>query len=454
MNTFVSQTRRSERGQIIILLALALVGLLVVAALATDGAQIYTHRRYVQNVADAASLSGGGAALNFMELRSGNNRNVTYDTFSCSSPKVQQAMAIALNQAVAQAAALGYSGLETNNPATRHGVVVTCNSQPYNKYLRVKVVLTSQVNTSFLRLIGIDQLTTTNVAETEIWPRHNIGWGNAIVSLKETCGQNNGGVFIDGTSEIDIEQGGIHSNSCLEANGTVDVEVSGGGITLYDSAARIVGNASLNPTPLGSQPRLTVDLPNITCPTGSAQSVSVSNNDNVTLNPGNYSQIKMTGGTLSFNPGLYCLSGDFEVNGGTVEGYGVTFYLKSGGVRINGKAVVKLMAPNAYDNDEGYNGLLIYLPPENTSEVIIVGNSDSLFSGTILAPASSVEIGGTATTGTLTDCRKTDLTNCDAVTFATQVIGGFVKTHGNAPTEIVYDENANASVAGRMSLIK
>lgn len=454
MNTYPGKKRTAERGQIVILLALALLGLLVVAALATDGAQIYTHRRYVQNVADAASLSGGGKALNYMEQRSGNYRNITYDTFSCSSTKVQQAMVIARDEAISQAAALGYSGLETNNPNTRHGVYVSCSDQPFNKYLRVKVVITSTVQTSFLRLIGIETLSTTNVAETEIFPRHNVGWGNSIVSLKETCGQNSGGVFIDGTSEIDIVDGGIHSNSCLEANGTVNVEVVNGGITLVGSAARIVGNATLNPTPLGNQAPLTVELPQITCPIGSAQSVSVSNNETRTLNAGNYSQIKITGGTVNFNPGLYCLSGDFEVTGGTVEGYGVTFYLKSGGVKITGKALVKLMAPNAYDKDEGYNGLLIYLPPTNTSEVIIVGNSDSLFSGTILAPASSVEIGGTSSTGTLTECRKTDLTNCDAVTFATQVIGGFVKTHGNAPTDIIYDESVLASVAGKMSLIK
>lgn len=101
-----------EQGQIIVLLALVLVGILVISAIAVDGGVILTQRRYVQNTADAASLAGAGAALNFMEARTGSLRNVTYDTFTCSSGMVQQAIQRAINEALSRAASNGFTGLE------------------------------------------------------------------------------------------------------------------------------------------------------------------------------------------------------------------------------------------------------------------------------------------------------------------------------------------------------
>lgn len=333
--------------------------------------------------------------------------------------------------------------------------MVTCSDQRYNKYLDIKVILTSTIRTSFLQLITREQLTTTNEAITRVIPRTNVGFGNSIVSLRETCGQNDGGIFIDGTSQITIENGGIHSNSCLVANGTVDVDVNGGGITLYDNTARIVGGASLTPTPVGNQPRIQVTLPEITCDNSPVQSVSVTNGNNRTLSPGNYSQIRMNGGILTFRPGLYCMSGDLDITGGQAEGIGVTFYMQSGSIRITGGAQAVLQAPNEYDRDQSLNGLLIYMPPENHSEIIIVGTSSSRFSGTILAPESTIEIGGTSDVGSATQCPLDPVTGqCPAVTFTVQAIGAFVKTHGNAPTDIVYDESVLYSVAGKMSLLK
>src|SRR5574340_505299 len=52
----------SEKGQIVVLLVLVLMGLLGFTALAIDGGMIYADQRYSQSVADATSLSGGGAA--------------------------------------------------------------------------------------------------------------------------------------------------------------------------------------------------------------------------------------------------------------------------------------------------------------------------------------------------------------------------------------------------------
>ena len=48
----------SEKGQVIVVLALAMVALLLFAALAIDGGNMYTQRRIAQNAADAGALAG------------------------------------------------------------------------------------------------------------------------------------------------------------------------------------------------------------------------------------------------------------------------------------------------------------------------------------------------------------------------------------------------------------
>lgn len=149
------------------------------------------------------------------------------------------------------------------------------------------------------------------------------------------------------------------------------------------------------------------------------------------------------------------MSGNLDITGGKAEGIGITFYMQSGSIRITGGAQAVLQAPNEYDRDQSLNGLLIYMPPENHSEIIIVGTSSSRFSGTILAAESTIEIGGTSDVGSATQCPLDPVTGqCQAVTFTVQTIGAFVKTHGNAPTDILDDESALYSVAGKMSLLK
>ena len=66
------QKFRNERGQIIVILALAMVALIGFTALAVDGSLIYNARRQDQNTADSAALAGAGAAANYLkDIQSG-----------------------------------------------------------------------------------------------------------------------------------------------------------------------------------------------------------------------------------------------------------------------------------------------------------------------------------------------------------------------------------------------
>ena len=50
--------KASEKGQVLILIALAAIGLFAFAALAIDGSMVFSDRRHSQNAADAAALAG------------------------------------------------------------------------------------------------------------------------------------------------------------------------------------------------------------------------------------------------------------------------------------------------------------------------------------------------------------------------------------------------------------
>lgn len=51
-------TTGTERGQVLILVAMLLLGLVAVIGLATDGGIVFAHRRDLQNLADGAALAG------------------------------------------------------------------------------------------------------------------------------------------------------------------------------------------------------------------------------------------------------------------------------------------------------------------------------------------------------------------------------------------------------------
>jgi len=57
----ISRSRRGERGQTILLVAVSIVSLLAMAALAIDVVTLYTARSETQRAADAAALAGAKA---------------------------------------------------------------------------------------------------------------------------------------------------------------------------------------------------------------------------------------------------------------------------------------------------------------------------------------------------------------------------------------------------------
>jgi len=439
----------SERGQALILLVFAAVGLLAFTALAIDGGMVYADRRHAQNAADASSLAGGGVAALNLE-----NSYVTYEDFDCNDYRVLSAMDKAKDAAVSRAGSNDF-GID-KEIADNNGVVTECvddldNGAYVEKYIDVRTKITMATQAAFVHFVFKGPLINTVEAVTRIRPNTALTFGKAIVSTSALCDGNDGGVTFDGGGNPDaiirVNGGGIFSNSCLDTNGGPKVEVSNGGIgyvTDYDPPA----SGYVTPAPQQAPvkiPKQTVPAPN--CNDDSMQDRTVPHGSNVTIQPGRYDEIRWTGsGKLVLSPGLYCVSDEFTANTGQVDGYGVTIYMIGGDFSVSGNVEVNLTAPSSTCKvntpdicPPAIQGMLIYMAHGNESVVTLEGNSESHYTGTVFVPDGTIDAGGGSST---------------LPTLNTQLVGDTVKVHGNVTIDINFVGAENYNQPSRLELFK
>ena len=449
LNHSKHRNRQEESGQVLIILALVIVVLLGFAALALDGGMIYSDRRHAQNSSDAAALAGGGdAALILSQVR--------YNDFNCSNSMVTGARNAAVAASITQAGNNDYT--IDGNRGDHNGVDTDCtvydNGSFVEKYLDVNVDLTSDVNTSLMQSVFSGEAKNEVSSIVRVYPPTSLSYGNAIVSLNMGCHGNDGGVTFDGggNSDIIIHGGGVFSNSCIEANGSsleicVDDQTTGscdgdGEInyrTTYDQS----GNPIISPAPTQvSNPIPTIEIDPPDC--SSLPNMGDHSGSGV-ISPGRYSRIRQNsaGGTLELQPGLYCLYGEFTINGGTLTGENVTIYMASGDFTTAGNATQNLDAPPIDCSSTGcppaMPGMLIYMDPGNSGVVTLQGDTSSTFEGTVFAPAGTIDLGGGSSAMS---------------TASVQLIGDTVKIHGNVTIDILYDENLVYMVPPRLDVYR
>ncbi len=127
-------------------------------------------------------------------------------------------------------------------------------------------------------------------------------------------------------------------------------------------------------------------------------------------------------GVTHLDGGVYCLDIGMHITG-NLEGHNVIFKVQDGEVRFSHTADIVLDAPNAGVNA----GLLIYLPMDNHSKVVLNGGAGSVIKGTILAPSSPILIKG------MESPRG----------FHSQIIGYTIEADGNSNVVIVYNKDQN-----------
>ncbi len=373
-----------------------MIGLIGITGLAIDGSRAYSDRRQAQNAADTAALA---ASLS----------NVRGDT---------NWSAVGLERAASN----GYDNNGTTNIVNVYNPPVEGPYAGDTQY--VQVIITSHLGTLFGRVVGIEQVTNTVQAVARVDPPEftEMYFGNAIVGLApHECKA----VKYQGNANTTLKGGGLFVNSdCKDAaffnNSSAAVlkapSLNAVGGVDYKPGALNVPSINTNAQAYSYPPREIV-LPNIAC-TKKAQV------NGETLSPGNWSGTFPPKDVKYLESGTYCVKGDFKLNAGdTLIGHDVVISMESGDVRWNGGATIQLDAPESGP----FRGLLLYLPMTNSSEIKINGNSDSMFAGTILAPASPIEVLGTGATDG----------------FRSQVIGYTVDISGTSAMNIVYNNNEN-----------
>jgi hypothetical protein len=148
-----------------------------------------------------------------------------------------------------------------------------------------------------------------------------------------------------------------------------------------------------------SDPLAGLAVPNVT---GAATAVTLSSGS-MTINPGVYSQIKLSGtASLTMNPGVYVIAGGgiSVTNTASITGVGVMLHVTNStypaaggtfaGVSFNTTGAVNLSAPAT----GSYAGVLLFQARSSTKAITINGTLAQQFRGTIYATSALLSIAG------------------------------------------------------------
>ena len=424
-----------ERGQALILMALAAVGFFGIVGLAIDGSAKFSDRRHAQNAADTAAVAGalalarGDATWNLAAIERATENG--YDNSHSRSGRLT-------------------NDVEISNPPSS-GIYSNCSDIHFDCNDYVQVVIDSNVNTWFARVIGIIQIhnhveaIASKISENNTF---NFG-GNAVVALSpEGCA-----LMSQGNTSVTVVGGGLYSNSddptCsfkkTSCAGTTTVQNTNG----TQGSITMVGGASLN---LGCMPNASVvpagikQLPfpppyeEIAPPAECSQPLLKPTGNPVTLSPGHYASMppKSNQKDVTLNPGVYCIdseirfgAGDqFRVAGTFASTPGVFLYLMPGGsFTFNGGSTINIWGIS--DTTSPYKGYLIYAAPNYSTGTPVTctinGNTSNTFKGTIYAPYCNITMDGTSSpTG-----------------FQSQLIGYNVKFSGGANIYLSYEASTS-----------
>ncbi len=433
-----------ERGQALILIALAAFGLFAVVGLAIDGSAKFSDRRHAQNAADTAALAGG---LELARDRTANWTNI--------------ARLIATKN--------GYGGDLLQSQVWVHFCdnigTSPVNCGPYDgSHHYIQVVIQSNVDTYFARLLGINQSHNLVNAVTYVSVEEPLNGGDSIVALNPnpSCP---GSFLVGGSGTINLTGGGMFINSdnpdCVweqqGCNVTVNVTganwagdpaiitSAGGSIDIDESCSEKInagtstgGSVEEFPPEMPEEPAECISPPGQwtndpsyteNSPTGDLYTGLT------TLQPGRYNEFppKSAGGSTVYDhikmlPGIYCVNDSIKTVDKKLwlQGDDVMIYIRPGYKFSYEGGTIDLSGRESGD----YAGYVIIVASDFTGspeECKIDGNTSNTFSGTIFAPYCNITInGGSADTS-----------------YNAQIIAYEVKLNGNNTINFTYDPGVN-----------
>jgi hypothetical protein len=381
---------RSEKGQALILIAFAIMGIVALVALGMDSAQTFVDRRHAQNAVDAAALASAFAWSNSQNY---------------------------VDRGITMLAANGYDG---NNTVIRNVTAADTNKNcPDGTTGKIFTVeLKTVVNMWFAQILGVKQInnTVTAVSISCKGPkvRQPLYPGNSVVSLsKASCnGASSKSLLVNGSGQLQVWGGGMFSNStdpnCVKITANTQIKPSESDPKFCSPLSMAAPSGTLSgvqyqdncgPTVYN---RPSVDPPDdilVSCPTVEKTATGA------TATPGTYTGT-FPNTVTHLEPGLYCLKGQFKMNNNQkLSGTGVTIVLLESGVHWNGSMELDLRAPtymNTPNNQQALangaiSGLLIYSPMSNPSNPDVAsqkggmelnGSGNVYLQGTVLAPGT------------------------------------------------------------------
>jgi hypothetical protein len=385
-----------ERGQVLVIIVLAMVALLGMVALAVDGGLVLVDRRGLQNAADAGTLAGGWQIASSLEDNP--TQIITYANWSCKNSVLSAARTDGVKYAIDLVSQNNYT--VDDDISDQNGVQTICyelNEGSYvDKYVEVEVNITNQTETAFAHFVFGGELINTVEAKSRVRPRAALALGYSILTYGADCGK--GTIKFDTESYIRFNNpggSGLYSYSCIEAkNSTLTrVRLANGAINYRDKfqAAVYAPSPTLQTEPLPSF-TLTVETPD--CSSLPNYGIVKIQNTSATLLPGVYTTIEIDDSTVKMAPGLYCIATKFKVQDASkVYGDSVTLYIQGDKFEtsINEETLIQLSAPQVVTGPEdGIQGILIYMDPNNKNDVELRGiggtgdaSLDSFYKGTI-----------------------------------------------------------------------
>lgn len=439
----MKKQRSTQRGQALILIALAVVGLVGFTALAIDGGNVFSDRRHSQNASDTAALAAALALA---------RQEANWKSFGADR-------AISNGYDPADGVSEVDVYLCSELPLTVNGYTLTCKGLPSGadptRYVYVHIK--SVVRMLFAPIVGWREVINHTDAVARATVPEVVPWfdGNALVSVMQGCKNENGWnrdpFTIQGNVTNVVKGSGVFVNSNCSNAFTINGASSSTLVT--DGPVCVVGGASYNASTIDPDPTTgcgspidpnLYQLPNPVCSRNGT--IAQNSKGEYVATPGNYSSSfpnVSPAGTLKLQKGIYCFNNGISVAGGWTittdlddgndhdsTSEGVFFFVPNGNVTFNGNATINIHAVNTTQDDfpQSFVNYLFYIPPTNQCTATFTGNGGSEFTGTILAPGCHVRLLG----------------NAGGVGLDSQVIGYTLELGGDGNLDLTYNDSNTA----------
>ncbi len=381
-------SKARQEGQVVVILALVLVGLLALLGLVLDGGLLYLTRRQAQNAADAAAWAGA------YSLAAGSREQAFHSAFYYAN----------------------LNGFDNDGIHNRVTVSHPPDAGAYAgnpNFLRVTIAVTKPTYLIHLVYGGASTVSASATAGFVVTPS---GGREVLVLDPSACNA----AALSGSVLLEVLEGGLMVNSscsqALSVGGTSRLSASdyvhvNGGYSQSKSASitpKPVTGVPPSPDPLADlRPP---DLGTLPIRHGSPwdpETLRITHGS-VTLEPGvYYGGIAITGDArVTLLPGLYAMAGGGFLVGGAarVKGEGVCLYNGvnpyarrrdevAGSVIVSGNGVLALTPPKSGP----YAGLVVFQDRDNGEGMSVSG--DALLDasdGTVYLPAASLAVSGSA----------------------------------------------------------